>query len=665
MSSIINPQRRQFLQYSFFGVAAASLPGISAAAMKQIKSEPSPDFHPDVEIEFTSRNAFMPILSNGEKSKVQKYYGKLLKGPENTLQDLGDNFLGPVMNLVKGQKVRVYYKNRLNEPSIIHWHGLHVPQASDGHPMYTIGPGEQYVYEFEVMNPAGTSFYHSHAHEVTGDQVYFGLAGLIQVTDEAEKALGLPSGEYDVPLVLQDRRFDAKNQLRYVRGMHDKMMGFLGDKIIVNGKEDAEFSVKTRAYRFRALNGSNSRIYKLGWDDGTPLTAIGTDAHLLEKPETRPYIMLAPGERVDLWLDFSGREVGSKLVLYSLSYTGAMPPMYERMRGMQSDHGGMDDDPANETRGMGMGMGMMGGGMMSGGLAQGAKFAVATFNVTAAAEDSPKLPTKLVAFDRLTEASVDNAAKPIPIGISEKPMRPQLNGKSFTLDHVFDFEKVKLGSIKKIKIFHDHGPGGGQHGDAKMDHGAKPKDDSAMQMEHGADKQDDESMQDGHGRGGMGKMGGMRHGGGMDMMSGMQHDGDAQQANHEGGMGMGRGMRDRSGMRGMRHGGDTDMQMGGGMQEGDGMGMMGGMNLSMAHPIHLHGQQYQVLSRKIGPMGSKGYETVKDGFIDSGWKDTVLVMPGEEVEIAKPFQDFKGLFLYHCHNLEHENLGMMRQFLVE
>ncbi|MBE0437529.1 MAG: multicopper oxidase domain-containing protein, partial [Methylomicrobium sp.] len=499
MSKIINPQRRQFLQYSFFGVAAASMPGISAAAMKQIKSEASPDFNPDVEIEFTSRNAFVPILSNGEKSKVQKYYGKLLKGPKDTLQDLGDNFLGPVMNLVKGQKVRVYYRNRLNEPSIIHWHGLHVPQASDGHPMYTIGPGEQYVYEFEVMNPAGTSFYHSHAHEITGDQVYFGLAGLIKVTDDTEKALGLPSGEYDVPLVLQDRRFDAKNQLRYVHGMHDKMMGFLGDKIIVNGKEDAEFSVKTRAYRFRALNGSNSRIYKLGWDDGTPLTAIGTDAHLLEKPETRPYIMLAPGERLDLWLDFSGHEVGSKLVLYSLPYTGAMPPMYERMRGMHSDHGGMDDAPAKETRGKGMM-----GGMMSGGLAQGDKFAVATFNVTATAEDSPKLPAKLVGFERLTEASVDNAAKPIPIGISEKPMRPQLNGKSFTLDHVFDFEKVKLGSIKKIKIFHDHGPGGGQHGDAKMDHDAKPKDDSAMQMEHGADKQDDESMQGGHGRGGMG-----------------------------------------------------------------------------------------------------------------------------------------------------------------
>jgi FtsP/CotA-like multicopper oxidase with cupredoxin domain len=107
---------------------------------------------------------------------------------------------------------------------------------------------------------------------------------------------------------------------------------------------------------------------------------------------------------------------------------------------------------------------------------------------------------------------------------------------------------------------------------------------------------------------------------------------------------------------------------GGGMGRG-GMGMLGGgmgggMMMSMAHPIHLHGQQYQVISRKMTGSGKGNYATVKDGFINSGWKDTVLIMPGEEIEIIKPFQDYKGLFLYHCHNLEHEDLGMMRQFYV-
>jgi FtsP/CotA-like multicopper oxidase with cupredoxin domain len=84
----------------------------------------------------------------------------------------------------------------------------------------------------------------------------------------------------------------------------------------------------------------------------------------------------------------------------------------------------------------------------------------------------------------------------------------------------------------------------------------------------------------------------------------------------------------------------------------------------MAHPIHLHGQYFQILSRS-NENPSDDYNTVKDGFVDNGFKDTVLVMPGERIKIIKPFQDFKGLFMYHCHNLEHEDMGMMREFLVE
>ena len=219
--------------------------------------------------------------------------------------------------------------------------------------------------------------------------------------------------------------------------------------------------------------------------------------------------------------------------------------------------------------------------MMGGGLGQGDKFPVATFRVTAKVSDSPALPKNLVPFQRLTERDVDNKNKPIPIGISMQPMRPMLNGKSFSMNRVLDFERVELGSIKKIKIFHDHGAmgTGKMDGDKKMDK--------------------DMNMQGG--------------GGGMRMMGG---------------------------------------------------GMGGGMMMSMAHPIHLHGQQFQVLSREIEGMRQEEYKTVSQGFINSGWKDTVLVMPGEEIVIAKPFEDYKGLFLYHCHNLEHEDLGMMRQFYI-
>lgn len=568
MTKKINYNRRQFLQNSAIGMAAlTAFPAMTFAKSGQLQNKPTPGFNPDVEMEFSSRDVYVAVLKGGRKTKVQKYYAKLLKGPKNTLIELKGNYLGPILNYVKGQKVRIYYKNMLSEPSIIHWHGLHVPQSSDGHPMYTLEPGQSYVYEFEVMNRAGTSFYHSHSHNLTAEQVYKGLAGIINVTDEEEQTLDLPRGEYDLPFVIQDRTFNAQNQLQYLHGMHGKMTGFLGDTILVNGLPDAQFSVKTRAYRFRAVNGSNSRIYKLGWDDGTPLTAIGTDAALLEKPETRPYLMLAPGERIDLWLDFSGRPVGSQLVMYSLPYAGAMPPKIEEQRLGKKSSGGM-----GMGMGMGGGMGMMGGG----GLGQGDKFPIAIFNITEKVSDSPALPKKLVSFERLTESDVDNKNTPIPIGISMKPMRPQLNGKSFSMDRVLDFERVELGSIKKIKIFHDHGS-------MKMEKGKK--------MDKGMDMQ----------------------GGGMGMMGG---------------------------------------------------GMGGGMMMSMAHPIHLHGQQFQILSREIEGMRQEEYKTVSEGFIDTGWKDTVLVMPGEEIMIAKPFQDFKGLFLYHCHNLEHEDLGMMRQFYI-
>ena len=87
----------------------------------------------------------------------------------------------------------------------------------------------------------------------------------------------------------------------------------------------------------------------------------------------------------------------------------------------------------------------------------------------------------------------------------------------------------------------------------------------------------------------------------------------------------------------------------------------------MPHPMHIHGLQFRVVSR-IPPANSTqraNWETVKDGYVDEGWKDTVLVMPGERVQVEVEFKDYTGLYLYHCHNLEHEDMGMMRNYRVE
>ena len=140
------------------------------------------------------------------------------------------------------------------------------------------------------------------------------------MSDEQEASAGLPSGEYDIPLVIQDRTLDANNQFVYAP---NTMVGFLGEQILVNGQPNPTLSVANQAYRFRLLNGSNSRIYKLAWEDGTPFTIIGTDGGLLGTPVQRDYITLGPAERREVLVDFSHWPPGTTRTLRSLAFTGA------------------------------------------------------------------------------------------------------------------------------------------------------------------------------------------------------------------------------------------------------------------------------------------------------------------------------------------------------
>ena len=592
MSETPSIDRRKFLQLAGFGAltAATGPKWLFAAPNARYARDASPDFQADVEIEINAVVTEAPILP-GKPTRVWKYESKLLKGPDHTIAQLPGTHLGAVFFLEKGQKVRFYFKNDLPESNIIHWHGLHVPQNMDGHPMYDVPAGSGYVYEFRVDNPAGTYMYHAHTHEKTGQQVYKGLAGLIIVSDPDEKALNLPRGEFDLPIVLQDRNFDADNQLVYVQNMRDRHMGFLGDEMIINGKRHFVLPVATRPYRLRVLNGSNSRIYKLGWDDGTPLTVIATDGHFLEKPVTRPFVMLAPGERIELWADFSGRKVGSEMVMKSLPFSGAMPGHGEGggggmgggMMGGMMNHGGgggmgggMMGGMMNHGGGGGMGAGMMGGmnhqtentskqeakadegehggmGMMSTSkMPQGSEYALFKVHIMREENVSLPLPQRFSTVERYERAQAENANNPRSIKITMMRMNWLLNGKEFEMMAASPEETVKMNTMQVIEF--DNGY----------------------------------------------------------------------------------------------------------TQAGMGMGMMSGL----PHPMHLHGQQFQIIERVIREDRRKDYETVSKGFIDEGWKDVVLVMPGEKVTLLKRFDDYKGLFLYHCHNLEHEEMGMMRNFNV-
>jgi len=592
MKNAINPSRRRFFAQTGAGLLAYAGMPAWLQAMEGMGEMPkitphkaSANFHPDVEIDLFCKNTSMAILP-GQQTRVQQYVAKLVKGPRHTLTELAGSYLGPLMRFEKGQKIRVNLHNQLEEPTITHWHGLHVSAEMDGHPLYAIDKGETFVYEFEMRNRASMNIYHPHPHNTTAKQVYHGLAGAILVHDEEERRLELPAGEYEVPIVIQDKKFDASNQLQYAHSMHDRMMGFYGDRILVNGRPDFKLDVASRAYRLRILNGSTARIYKLAWDDHMPLTVIGTDGGLLEVPINKPYVMLAPGERLDVWADFSGRKAGTQLTLRSLPFSGVLPKMAERM--------------------------MKGGrGMHANALPVGSDYPIFTVNVTRQTSDSPTLPKDLSRIDYYTLKDTANPNKPIPIGISEGPMKMVLNGRPYAYNDILPSERIAFDSIQLMEIFHAHGDGKHGNGHSKT---------SSMQgMQHEGSNTNEAGNQD------------IKHGHGNRRM-GMGH--------------------------GSNEGGEKEHKMGG-MGGGD-MGMM----MSMAHPIHLHGQYFQILSRTIGMGEGDDYATVKEGFIESGWKDTVLVMPGERVKIIKPFQDFKGLFMYHCHNLEHEDMGMMRDFLV-
>ncbi len=500
----------------------------------------------DAEIALTASPATFPIFT-GQPTQVWTLQGELLEGDPSALQALPDSYLGPIFRVNKGQRLRVHFTSDIPQETIIHWHGLHVPAQMDGHPRYAINQGESYQYDFEVLNRAGTYWYHPHPHGITGPQVYAGMAGFFLVSDEEEQAAGLPSGEFDIPLVIQDRVFNSNNQLVYLsNGMMDQMDGFLGDQILVNGQPDFTLPVATRPYRLRLLNGSSSRIYKLGWDDGSPLTVIGSDGGLLEKPVQRPYITLAPAERVELWVDFSERALGSEMVLQSQPFIATEGMMGGGMMG-----GGGRGMMGGGGRGMmgGGGRGMMGGAAVA--LPLGSRFPIMTVRVERRSDERQRLPERLSTIERI---SPKDATQTRSIILRMQPPRGwTLNGRSFEMTAVAADERVRLGSTEIWEFVNEGGDMGG---------------------------------------------------------------------------------------------------------------MMGGMAMQLPHPIHMHGEQFQVLERQVDRNGRPAWESLSAGLVDEGWKDTVLVMPGERVKVIRRFDDFTGLFLYHCHNLEHEDMGMMRNFEI-
>jgi FtsP/CotA-like multicopper oxidase with cupredoxin domain len=260
-----------------------------------------------------------PTISGGVLTLAQS---NVAVWPNTTTQAVAINnsYPGPTVRIQKGQTLNVEFRNQLNQPSNIHWHGLVVPEKMDGHPKDAIAPGGSYTYTFPIIQRAGTYFYHAHPHEQTGAQVYKGFSGFFIIDDPDEAKLGLPTGDYDIPLLIQDRRAASQPQFIYNPSVMEVMDGFLGDIALVNGTPDAYLEVSRTLYRFRILNGSNARVYKLAFSDNRTFHVIGTDGGLIDAPVPVTSSLLSPGERVDILVDFSSNQLGQSVSLKSLPF---------------------------------------------------------------------------------------------------------------------------------------------------------------------------------------------------------------------------------------------------------------------------------------------------------------------------------------------------------
>jgi FtsP/CotA-like multicopper oxidase with cupredoxin domain len=213
---------------------------------------------------------------------------------------LNGSYLGPTLRMARGETVRVDVRNALAEPTTLHWHGMRLPADADGGPHQMIPPGGSWTPTWTVEQPAATLWYHAHPHGQTAQQVYRGLAGLLLVDDSAD-APQLPNsyGVDDVPVIVQDKTFDASGEL-VVDPEGSASTGFLGETLVVNGTVAPFFAATTELVRLRLLNASNARSYRFGLSDRRPFDLIASDGGLLASPVRTDAVQLSPGERAEI-----------------------------------------------------------------------------------------------------------------------------------------------------------------------------------------------------------------------------------------------------------------------------------------------------------------------------------------------------------------------------
>ncbi len=447
-------------------------------------------------------------------------------------------WLDPTLTARTGDEVRITVANALDEPTIVHWHGLSIDARNDGSGDTLIAPGAALGYRFTLRNRGGLYWYHPHPHGATASQTYRGLVGMLRVDDANDdalrRALSLEPGVTEIPLLLHDRR--SASSTRYAPSTEDLVHGWYGDEPLVNFTPRPYLDVAPRRYRLRIVNAANARIFRVGFrrDDGSPMPydLIGTDGGLLERAIRVTSVFVAPAERIDVLVDFAGVAAGSFVLLES----GAFDPM----------HG----EPASATAAL-ADAGASAAATPGHASAQpssdhthrhdGGTFAMLQFRIERSGGAAPPLPPRLSTLAPLAQSNADE--RPLRLGFGK--------GRWRINDRVYDAGETPILVAR-----------------------------SAVET-----------------------------------------------------------------------------------------WLLRNYYTSMPHAMHLHGFAFRVLERQTSPDALAALALDEHGRVatDFGWKDTVLVWPGESVRIAIDFRHpFAGeqVYPFHCHNLEHEDGGMMLRVKV-
>ncbi|MBL1067461.1 multicopper oxidase domain-containing protein [Streptomyces sp. 7-21] len=538
--------------------------------------------------------------------------------PPSLLWTYGGHFPGPTIEVRRGQRIRVAWTNRLEgaypvaagtEPlgdgapptavpgrqdgfeeikevaglpgwTVTHLHGAVTGGGHDGWAENAVSAGETQLTEYPNDQRAATLWYHDHAMHITRWNVYAGLAGMYLIRDDEERALRLPGGAYEIPLLLSDRNFETDAQGRVTGETLHKVprlpdpdpetgepvtIPFTGPFTLVNGVIWPYLDVEPRWCRFRMLNAANSRIFRLALidEDGQlvrgAVKQIGSDGGLLPAPVAvdfdgeLPLLTVAPAERMDLLVDFS-RLRGRRLRLVNVPDAGAVP-----------------GQPA---------------------------------------------PDQDVPFPQVMEFRVDS-----------RPVRDR-----FTLPHVLarSFRRLThdIPHGHRLVVLTPPGTVGGKGHPEIWEMTEVPADSVTVPS-----------------------------------------DGVLQVTGAEG--------TTRTYRRTAR---TFDDALGFKVVRGD-YEQWSFLNLGgPEHPMHIHLTSFQVLSRER--YTTAGFDPAAGGTTEpvtadaspgaevplppneQGWKDVVIVPPGEMVSVLGPYEGAEGRFMYHCHLLEHEDMGMMRVFTV-